>query len=277
MAKRSISMAVVAAVLLAAACGVFAAENPDVIKLKKNVDIAREMTVNDVIVIDGDLNVYGRVEGDIVVIGGVVSLKNGSRVNGNIMAVGQVVVDPAAEVSGEITRVYMPKFIPSFIDLFSGGWVALWAVVGILALIGFLCLSLLVVVLAPQHLESMVGALENSFLSMFLRGLLWSMMVVPFAVFLIISVIGIVLIPLEFILVALALFAGYVASAIFIGNKVSRALSKGFKPFVSVIVGLVILFAVGLVPVIGVMVKAVFLIAGFGAVMTSRFGTVKNA
>jgi len=36
-----------------------------------------------------------------------------------------------------------------------------------------------------------------------------------------------------------------------------------------------ILFLVGLVPVVGPAIKALFLVAGFGAVLTTRFGTIK--
>jgi hypothetical protein len=100
-------------------------------------------------------------------------------------------------------------------------------------------------------------------------------MVIPIAILLAISIIGIILIPLEILLIVLALIIGYIASAIFIGKSVLLALKKAPVPFVDAILGILILFMIGFVPIIGPIMKTFFLIAGFGAVIATRFGTAK--
>jgi hypothetical protein len=102
------------------------------------------------------------------------------------------------------------------------------------------------------------------------------MLIVPIAVLLAISIVGIVLIPLEVLLVALALLIGYISSAIFIGNKIFAAAKKQAIPFLSALLGILVLFLIGFIPVAGVIAKSVFLIAGFGAVVTSKLGTVRD-
>lgn len=251
-------------------------EKPDIIKLRKDLDISKEMVVNDVIVIDGNLTVLGRVEGNAVVVGGTMTLKRGSRVGGDVVVVGEISKDPDAEVIGKITQIYMSHFIPSVIDFFKGGWMVFWAAISLLVLLGFLGLSVLVVALVPEHMGAIALSLERSFLSMFLWGALWIMLIVPIAVLLAISIVGIVLIPFEVLLVALALLIGYIASAIFIGKKIFTAMNKQVTPFLSAILGIVILFLIGFIPIAGAMAKAVFLIAGFGAVVTSKLGTVRD-
>jgi hypothetical protein len=68
---------------------------------------------------------------------------------------------------------------------------------------------------------------------------------------------------------------GYIAAAIFIGKNALLSFKKAPPPFVDAVLGIVILFLIGFVPLVGPVIKALFLVAGFGAVITTRFGTVK--
>jgi hypothetical protein len=276
MIKRLSASIALGLLLLFAASIASADERPDVIKLKADLEISRDMVVKDVIVVAGNLTVLGRVEGNVVVVGGVMTLKSGSYVGGSAVVVGEISKDPAAQVLGKITQIYMPHFIPSVINFFKGGWMVFWAAISFLALLGFLGLSVLMIALVPEHMNTIVLSLERSFLTMFLWGILWTMLIAPIAVLLAISIVGIVLIPLEVLLVALALLIGYIASAIFIGNKIFAAVNKPAIPFLGAILGIVVLFLIGFIPVAGAIVKSVFLISGFGAVVTSKLGTVRD-
>jgi hypothetical protein len=169
----------------------------------------------------------------------------------------------------------MPHFIPSAINILKGGWIALWATISLLVLLGFLGLALLLSALIPENLGTAVALLERSFTNALLFGIFWVIMVIPIAILLAISIIGIILIPLEILLIVLALIIGYIASAIFIGKSVLLALKKAPVPFVDAILGILILFMIGFVPIIGPIMKTFFLIAGFGAVIATRFGTAK--
>jgi hypothetical protein len=155
------------------------------------------------------------------------------------------------------------------------GWMTLWATISILVLLGFLGLAVLLTALIPEHIGTAVNALENSFLMMFLWGIVWSVLIVPIAVLLALSIVGIILIPLEILLVGLAFIIGYISAAIYIGKNVLLSFKKIPPPFVGAVLGILILFLVGFVPIAGSIIKAVFLVAGFGAVITTRFGTVK--
>ena len=80
---------------------------------------------------------------------------------------------------------------------------------------------------------------------------------------------------LEMLLVAIALILGYVGSSIFIGDKIFISTRKHTIPFFNAVIGIVVLYLVGFIPIVGNVVKALFLLAGFGAVMTTRFGTAR--
>lgn len=267
--------AVVMTVVLSGNNPVFA-KGENIIKFNKDIEISENMTVDEVVAIGGNVTVFGRVENNVVAVGGSIFLKPGSYVGDQAVAVGgDVVKDTSANVSGKITQVYMPDFLPSVATFLKGGWMAVWATISGLALLGFLGLAILLVALIPEHMGKAVNALERSFVNMLLWGILWTILIVPIAVLLAVSIIGIILIPLEILLAALALIIGYIAAAIFIGRNILLALKKIPPPFVDVVVGILILFLIGFVPVIGPIIKMIFLIAGFGAVLATRFGTSK--
>ena len=275
---KAISILAAAVLIAILAVPLAAAEEaPDVIKLKKDTEISKGMTVNDVIVIDGHVTVLGRVERNVIVVAGAVFLKPDSYVGGDVIAVGgKVFQDPTAVVAGKITQVYVPIFIPMLTGIMHGGWIAVWTAVGALALLGFIGLAILLTALVPQHMGTIVCALEKSFFMMLLWGLLWTVLIAPVAILLAISIVGIVLIPLEMLLAALALILGYIAAAIFIGGRIFMSTKHFTVPFFSAIIGIAVLYLIGLVPVVGTIVKILFLVAGFGAVMTTRFGTIRQ-
>jgi hypothetical protein len=274
---NKLSVLTLIAVIALSASVLYAQEAPDVIKIKKDTEIPGHMTVNDVIMIDGDLTVLGRVNRNIVMVGGDAFLKNGSYVGGDIISIGgRVVQDPAAAVSGKVTQIYVPVFIPILTGILKGGWVGVWMMIGFIVLLGFLSLALVLMALVPDHIRNVVKVLEGSFPAMFLWGVLWIVLITPIAVLLAISVVGIMLIPLEVLLVSLAFIIGYIAAAVFIGDRVLISARKTTIPFLNAAIGIVVLYFAGFVPVVGNMVKLLFLIAGFGAVVTTRFGTSKR-
>jgi hypothetical protein len=274
MKRIAILIALICALIISASPAF--AKSPDIVRIAENIDIPSGMVVNDVVAIGGDVTVYGKVESNIVAVGGRVSLKRASCVVGEIVIVGgSLLRENGSVTSGRLTQINMPYFIPSLSSFLKGGWIAVWATISVLVLLGFLGLAILLVALIPENMGTAVNAMEKSFARMLLWGLVWMILVVPIAVILAISVIGIILIPLEILLVGLALIIGYIAGAIYIGKSILRAFKTVSPPFVDAVLGILILFLIGFVPVAGHVVKALFLLAGFGAVVASRFGTVK--
>lgn len=276
MSRRLLIFVVMSFLLFSFTVSAFALSAENIIKLNTDIEISKDEAVDNVVSIGGNITVFGRVKSSVVAVGGSIILKEGSSVDGEVVSVGgDIIRDPAARIGGKITQVYMPHFIPSFTSFLKGGWLVLWATISVLVLLGFLGLAILISALIPEHMGTAVSVLEKSFVAMLLWGILWMILIVPVAVLLAISIIGIVLIPLEMLLVALGLILGYIASAIFIGKNILLSFKKKPVPFLDAIIGILTLFLIGFVPVVGPVVKALFLVAGFGAVLTTRFGTIK--
>ena len=100
--------------------------------------------------------------------------------------------------------------------------------------------------------------------------------VVPLAIFLAISVIGIPLIALEIFLIGIAFLVGYIAIAQLIGDKIAALMQR---PALGVIwltvMGLLALWFIGWVPFLGSLVKAVVIVLGFGGVLATLFSSRK--
>lgn len=272
---KRLSVFIVLVILIFSASPAFAG-GQDIIKIVTDIDIPGDMVAGEVVAVGGNIDVSGRVENNVVAVGGSVTLKAGSYVGGQVVVVGgEFTKDPSAAVGGKVTQVYIPRFVPSLGNLLKGGWLAVWLTISVMVLLGFLGLTVLLIALIPDHVGAAVNALERSFVAMLLWGALWIIMIVPVAVLLAISIVGIVLIPLEVLLVVLAMIIGYIASGIYIGKNILLTLKKSPPPFVDAIVGILILSLVGFVPLIGPIIKVSFLVAGFGAVLTTRFGTLK--
>ena len=258
----------------------FAAEK-NIVRIGANVDISPTDVVSDVVVIDGDVRISGKVDNTVVVIGGSLKLNSGAYIGQQIVLIGASLdKDPSAKVGGKITEIDMPSFIPLGLSLksfFSGGWVIAWAAISAMVLLGFLGLAILIAALIPEHIGSVVNALEKSFASMFLWGILWAFLAGLTIVLLAITIIGIILIPLAVIIITLAWIIGYIASAVFIGRNVMVYFKKKAPAFVDAVLGIILLFLAGLIPLVGpLIIKPIFLFAGFGAVLTTRFGTLKR-
>lgn len=263
------------------AVSAFAAER-NIVKIASDVKVERGTTVNDIVVIDGKVDVSGRVDGNIVVIGGALKLSPSASVGQEIVLIGAGIdMDPSAVISGKITEINMPSSVPllsSLSSLFNGGWIVAWAAISIMALLGFLGLAVIAAALAPGHMGIVVKALEKSFASMFLWGILGAFLAGLFLVLLAITIVGIVLIPIAIVVITLAWIVGYIASAIFIGKNVRAYYKKGPQPFIDAVLGMALLFLAGFLPVLGpFVIKPIFLFAGFGAVFTTRFGTIKSS
>jgi len=268
--------AIFTAVVLLLSASVLSAKPQDIVKMNTDIEITKDMVVNDVVAVGGDITVSGRVENNAVAVGGSIILKPNAYVGGEVVAVGgNVVKDQTAIIGEKVTQIYMPPFIPSLTGWLKGQWVALWATISILALLGFLGLAVLLTAMLPEYIGIFVAALERSFVQMLLWGLLWGILVIPITVLLAVSIIGIILIPVAIVIAALAMIIGYVASAIFVGKRVLASFKKIKLPFADLILGIIILSLIGFVPVLGQFVKMAFLLAGFGAVLTTRFGTIK--
>lgn len=272
MVKRSLFFRIAASVciILASAVIVYTsaeAAEEKVVRLGDNIIIEPGVEVDGVVSIGGSVRVYGRVRGDVVAIGGSVFLGEQSIVRGDVVSVGgPVVKQPGAQVHGKITSVETPWNL----SMFSGFDVpGLSEFHGFLPFIGFLLIAVCIVALIPSTVGFISFNLEHDALKAFAWGVLGTVLILPLAFIFIISIVGIVLLPVLIILVACAFLLGYVAVSHLVGKKIAIAVKKPNKPILmETLLGIVVLSGIGFIPVIGWLVRTLAAVAGFGGVIS---------
>jgi hypothetical protein len=248
------------------------------VKIGGDIVVEEGMTVEEAVAIGGNVTVNGVIERDAVAVGGSIFLGPQAVVGGDAVSVGGTIEKgEGAQVRGDVVEVNIPG-ISSIIGLFSQGKGREWIwTFKIISFIGLLALALVLVAVIPRPFDSVLRTVEKNTLRAILSGLVGLVIVIPLAVLLGVSLVGIPLIPLEFILVGCAFLVGYVAVAQLIGNKMATAAKR---PDLNVIwatmLGLIALWVIGWVPVLGWLVKGVALFLGFGGVIAALLGAAKS-
>jgi hypothetical protein len=240
------------------------AASPTYFRVGEPIIVEKGVTVDSVLAIGGPVIVNGTVEHDVVSIGGPVDLGEHAVVFGDLVSVGGKVTQT---LGARVLKLNKVEDTPQKKPLHFFRWVNL----------GWGMLALILVALFPAYIGRISLDLETKPMRMFFAGLLASFLVVPIAVTLVLTLVGIVLIPLEIAGVGLMIIFGATAVAQLIGKKLAHAFRRTDLPIVvETLIGLFAIFLVGLVPFLGALIKGLLGCAGLGAVSLSWFQWVRT-
>ena len=213
-----------------------------------------------VVVFNGDVVVNGTVGDDVVVFNGDVTIASGAEVGGDLVSRSTPVVEEGATVRGDQQQ------ITGRIDLTEIGFASRFAWwVGYTA--STLVLGLLLLLFAPGVDAAVTRSVRERLGASLGFGALAFIGVPIVAVLLLVTIVGI---PLGvFLLLGLALIytVAYVAGAHAIGRFVMKPPSSRYVAF---LVGLAIVRALALIPVLGGLTWVVAAILGFGVLLAGR-------
>jgi hypothetical protein len=269
----------------------------DVVKVGESLVIKEnEVVKGDVVCIGGTMRIAGKVEGDAVCIGGTMKLDSTAVIEGDAVAVGgSIKRHDDAVVEGESVSIGMP-FIPGLLGLnvpcvprhVSRASASPFPVLFGLFLF-VLVIAVLVSAFLPRPTERLEATVRGSFWKSFLIGLLGEVLIFPLIMLLIVSVVGLALVPLAIIAIAAALYLGITGVSLLVGNIFfSKFRSKLPHIVGATAIGVVLIYALwivggliaygvgplgGLVVALGSVVAWVAWTTGFGAVILTRFGS----
>ncbi|MCX5830837.1 MAG: hypothetical protein NT140_02925 [Deltaproteobacteria bacterium] len=253
------------------------AENNNIVKIGGDVTITEGVKVKNAVAVGGQITVRGTITGHVMSIGGSVVLTKTALVEGNAISVGGVVImGKGARVYGSIKEINASDLSQSLASVLNEdweGWSWVFAILSLLVFIGILLVALLIVTLLPRPVRSVAEAIKYSLFKAFLWGLVVLVSVVPLAILLTISVLGIVLIPLEMAIVVGSALIGFIAAAQLAGEKFFALLKKRDQSVITDIFwGLVIFWAIGWIPQFGWTIKVIAVVIGLGGVLISCLG-----
>ncbi len=271
---------------------------------------SNETAPGHLLVVQGTADIYGKLLGNLVTVNGDVVLHPGGVVSGDILTLGGEVRDEGGEIGGEVRTFrtssvletplpMQPTAAPTALET---GFRRVAGVVGV-----FLTLSALgfgLVMFGRPNLEVVSDTVSHSFGRAFTTGLLGQLLLLPtfgmLVVGLILSVVGIVLLPFAVVVYALLVIVGavggYLAVAHAMGETYTRrgmaqgALIGSPNSYRYLVIGLGALAAFwlawsvfGWVPIAGDLIRGAAILvtwllgtAGFGAALLSRAGIREN-
>jgi uncharacterized RDD family membrane protein YckC len=251
-----------------------------------NATIAEGDAVNDLTVVGGNAEINGQVRGDLVVVLGSVSLGTNAEVRGELVVVGgELTAPPEAKIGGDRVVIGADHaFIPGLEGLqrpiewlarigmtarpFPYGYAWSWVIAGI-----FLLLYILASILFPKSIERTVDVLDMRPGGSFVTGLLALMLVVPLVVFLVVSFVGIVLVPVIVFGMIVAFFFGKIAVYRYAGQQIGAQTGLEFlrKPLVALVLGTALFYALYMAPILGFVVWAAIAPLALGAALLAFF------
>jgi hypothetical protein len=254
------------------------------------------------IVARGPVEVAGTVEGSVVSLGGDVTVLRGGHVTGDALSVTGRVNADSGIVDGEIRAM---SALPTLVQPAAPRAETLSATdrtVGAVKLVAgsfgvLLVVALGVLLFAEPNLAEVVETVERRFARAFWVGLAGQLLILPgvvvLCVALVLTIVGVLLVPFAIVAYAVAiaglLTLGFLAVAQLIGSAVWRGRdgSPRARAFGTLVVGIAIFFALWLLaallvwaPLAATVIRAAAVAAswaaatlGFGAAILSRAGT----
>ena len=239
-----------------------------------------------VIVINGNAQVLGRVS-SVVVVDGSATI-SGTTIESLVLVRGSATVSKTHVLGdirtfdGQVTQseVALDGTVRGFeADIVAFGWVLglgallIWIGVGITTLAA----GLLAAAIAARQLRSMATIIRREPLTALGGGLLGLFVPMLLVAALFVTVVGIPLAVsfLLFVWPTMA-FIGYLVTALWLGawtlERMRGAGVEAERPYLAMVVGLLILFVVGILP----LVSAILSFLGFGAVVVAAWRTVRG-
>lgn len=230
---------------------------------------SNEVVDGDLTVIAGDATIDGTVRGDLTVIMGNATI---SGTVGDVDVVGGTVFQrPGAAIGGisaldgGMARSVIP-WTPPPNDFFFGDSRVLWSLV-------WDVVALLVFLIFPVRVRAALGRLEEHPGLCSVIGLIGWLAVIPIGVLLFCLVLTWPLIPVEFIALVAGVFIGKAALSLLVGRRLYELLNPRStpSPLGALILGLALITAAELVPIIGHLVTGLVWIVGVGAAILTLF------
>lgn len=250
-----------------------------------DLTVEKGETVDDLAVFGGDLIVKGTVDGDVAVFGGDITVHKGGLIDGDAACFGGEITQMAGgKISGDkvelnlasgLKNLFHFKYLGPIIGGGVGSLFAFKLLAGVSKFFVLLVLGLLLLAFLEKPTFVVKNALFKNPLACLGYGFLAMLAFVPIIILMAISILGIPLIPLFILIFVFAAFYGAIAFSLFVGEKISQKVMPIKSTALQFVVGLLLLFILGLIPFISFIVCILATMLSLGAVVTTRFGRVE--
>lgn len=267
------------------------------------IDVADSVR-GSVLVLFGNLEIRGYVKGDISVIVGDINIRPGANVEGDIVCLGNVDIDSATHVWGDIAALSLQRPVNDSEYDFKGSYqrinfnlanLEIFGPPGLLVMAAFLLVIIFLVisitVILPRPVARIRFQIQTGFIKCFLVGVLLAIALFPLWILILISIIGI---PIAILVYPFVVIGAFIIGAIgftqFAGFELGEHTSLRYSGFARTTVAGTILMGSPLIlstffgfiniwplawilQITFIASQFVMFTTGLGAVFFSRFGT----
>lgn len=254
------------------------AEARDVAVVMGGAKLDPGASARQVVAVLGSVSLSGGATAhELVAVGGDVDVGPGAEVEGDVVSVGgRVRIDPSAQVGGSSHSISFPHLpnllglgLGRLVDQIASPWVMLVEVIvrfAVLFVLGLVALSVF-----PRRLEVVEGALVASPLRSVAIGFLGTLGMLVLAVLLTVTIVGILLVPVQVLLVLGGGVLGVTALTYHLGRALPLPASRRTL-VLQLAAGTLVFSVVTQIPVIGALAWLATWLLTFGAVLRTRFG-----
>jgi hypothetical protein len=251
-----------------------------IVRVTGNIVVgADEVVHGDVISVMGNIEVYGTVYGDVITVMGNIEVGPNGRILGDAVAVlGNLNSDRNSSISGSTVSIFGSgdfrniRFPDLNIRNITRHAFRFNLATRTMRLITTILLATLIVAIFPVPVQRIKRSIEADPGRVVLTGLLAWIVIVPLAVILTLTIIGI---PLAALLGAAVWAAGRMGEAALV-LLIGRALLKETESLPAVAAfGALLLGVAHMIPMVGSLVGLAVSLAAIGAVTLTRFGTAE--
>lgn len=212
---------------------------------------------NKVVVLWGNIDFRGQAD-EMLVIAGHVKLRRGARISEKLTIMGgSLDQEDGASVAGDMATIQAPEgwyrtlfiFTPVIGALFSGG---LWFISAAFWILSSWGMGLLCFYLFPGFAKRSAKIMREQKTLAFFWALLSVLLFVPGLVFLVVSILGIALIPLYIALYGLSYYFAHLVGAAWLGNRLNTFFRRAWGWPLQLLLGVALSIFIGtLLPVFG--------------------------
>jgi uncharacterized RDD family membrane protein YckC len=249
---------------------------------------ARGKVGDAVVAIAGNAGAHGEVGDTVVAIMGDVKIGPGGIIRGDVVSIGgKVEVAEGAQIKGKIVEIGVAQY-PILAPLYGvadwfrhcllkfrllapqAGWY--WAVAG-----GFLLFYLLIAVAIPRPIAACVNEITQRPATTFLLGLLAKLLVPLVLIVLVMTGIGVLVVPFVLAAVFIGAMIGKVALFEYLGGKIFGTFGIAVaQPVLALLAGFVLITLFYLVPVLSLLVYFLFGLWALGVAVTAAFSGARK-
>jgi hypothetical protein len=250
----------------------------DVAAVSGSVLLEGGASARDIVAVLGSVRLAGGATArEVVAVGGDVDVAPGAEVEHDVISVGgRVRIDPAADVGGSSRSIPFPS-LPGVLGTATGallGGTSSPLVMFLQVLIRFavlFVLGLVVLSVAPRRIDSVAGSMVASPWKAVFAGLLGTVAALVVAILLAVTLVGLLLIPVQVLLVIGGGILGITALCFHVGRSLPLPADRRTM-VLQLALGTLIFSVLAQIPVIGAMTWVAAWLLTFGAVLRTRFG-----